>query len=173
MSESEKKAWYLVYCKPRQEKVAQENLARQSFETYLPMVCVEKRRNRQIVSQIEPMFPRYLFIQLTPGVQNFAPIRSTLGVSKLVEFGLKPAQVPDALVESLKNKAAPDSYMEIKMPEPKVGDKVRVVDGVMYGYEGILTAKSSRERVELLLEMVGTCARVKVPLVDIELAPTA
>ncbi|MGL4614970.1 MAG: transcription termination/antitermination NusG family protein, partial [Shewanella sp.] len=32
------KAWYLLYCKPRSEARAQQNLALQQIETYLPMI---------------------------------------------------------------------------------------------------------------------------------------
>ncbi|NEV64216.1 transcription termination/antitermination NusG family protein [Thiorhodococcus minor] len=39
------KAWYLIHTKPRQEALADANLQRQAFETYLPLyIRVAKRR---------------------------------------------------------------------------------------------------------------------------------
>ena len=90
-------AWYLLYSKPRQEGVAVENLKRQGYETYLPLIRTRRRRQGQYVSLVEPMFPRYLFIHLSDQTDNWGPIRSTLGVSGLVRFGDLPAQVPGRL----------------------------------------------------------------------------
>ena len=70
-------AWYLLYSKPRQEGVAVENLKRQGYETYLPLVRTRRRRQGQYVSLVEPMFPRYLFIHLSDQTDNWGPIRST------------------------------------------------------------------------------------------------
>ena len=55
--------WYLIYTKPRQEAIALTNLSRQGFECYLPMLKVEKIRQRKTALVTETMFPRYLFIQ--------------------------------------------------------------------------------------------------------------
>src|SRR5215210_7146750 len=92
------KGWYLVYAKPRQESVAQTNLVRQGYETYLPLVRQTVKRQGRRVTVVGPMFPRYLFIRLDTQSDNWAPIRSTLGVVSLVRFGQQAPQVPDALV---------------------------------------------------------------------------
>ena len=39
--------WYAVCCKPRQEAVAEENLLRQGFQTYLPRIRMRQRRRGQ------------------------------------------------------------------------------------------------------------------------------
>jgi transcriptional antiterminator RfaH len=86
---------YLVHTKIRQESVAQENLERQGFECFLPQIHVEKLRKGQLRVVREALFPRYLFIRLETGIdaQSWGPIRSTLGVSRLVTFGQTPAKV--------------------------------------------------------------------------------
>jgi len=97
------KAWYLVYTKPRQEGLAQENLARQGYGVYLPRVRLMRKRQGRPVAIIEPLFPRYLFIQLDTQSDNWGPIRSTFGVASLVRFGNEPAKVPDNFVAHLKS----------------------------------------------------------------------
>ena len=42
------------------------------------------------------------------------------------------------------------------------GDSVRIADGPMMGYEGIFLARTSRERVLILLNIVGRQRRVRV-----------
>jgi transcriptional antiterminator RfaH len=47
--------WYVIHTKPRQEQRALENLQRQGFEAWLPMIALEKvRRSRltQVLSLI-------------------------------------------------------------------------------------------------------------------------
>ncbi|MEE8263278.1 MAG: transcription termination/antitermination NusG family protein, partial [Gammaproteobacteria bacterium] len=38
------KGWYLIYSKPRQERLALENLRRQNYEAYLPLMQHRRRR---------------------------------------------------------------------------------------------------------------------------------
>ena len=121
MSELSNTAWYVVHTKPRQETRALENLENQGFKCFLPMMQVQKLRNQRVQTVTEPMFSRYLFIQLNDETQNWGPIRSTLGVSKLVSFGHQPAKVPSEFVEFLQE--APSETLE-RMFSP--GDNVLV-----------------------------------------------
>ena len=97
---SRKRSWYLVHTKPRQENLAQENLERQGYETYLPRIYQTRRRNGRHVKTIEAFFPRYLFIHLDSETDNWAPIRSTIGVSKMIRFDGIPAMVPEQLIQA-------------------------------------------------------------------------
>lgn len=84
--ESCKKQWYVVYAKSRQEAVAEENLGRQGYEVYLPLIAQPRRQRGQWRQVLEPLFPRYLFVHLRLGCDNIGPIRYTTGVSSLVRF---------------------------------------------------------------------------------------
>ena len=71
--------WYLIATKPRQEAVALLNLERQGYRVQLPKVELRKRRRGKWQEVIEPLFPGYLFVALATGVDDTAPIRSTVG----------------------------------------------------------------------------------------------
>ncbi len=160
--------WYLVYTKPRQERIAKTNLERQGFITYLPLMRQGRRRTGRRVSLIEPLFPRYLFIALDVERDNWAPIRSTFGVTSLVRFGLEPAVVPAGLVDALRRRDDPEGVQSFRFAGFKPGDKVRIGDGPMTGFEGIFLARTSRERVTILLDLVGRGTRVSARLGDLE-----
>ena len=160
------KAWYLVYSKPRQERVALDNLSRQGYQTFLPLIRLRRKRQRRYVWVTEPMFPRYLFINLSDESDNWGPIRSTIGVAGLVRFGGRPAKVPDDLVSALQSNEA--GVWEMPTPDLKSGDRVRICEGPMAGYEGIFQSRSGKERVTLLLGVVSQAARVEVALDHIE-----
>ena len=74
------KRWYVIYTKPRGERIAEENLQGQGYETYLPRSDPPHERACKRVAAPEPLFPRYLFIHLDVERENPSPIRSTFGV---------------------------------------------------------------------------------------------
>ena len=162
------KAWYLVYTKPRQERYARENLERQGYEVYLPLMRDRRRRKGRYVETVDAMFPRYLFIHLDQGNDNWAPIRSTFGVSGLVYFGFKPARVSPELVEFLRRRDDESGCQSLPVPEFNQGDRVRIVDGAMAGYEGLFHARTSRDRVTILLSFAGTFTQVDLSLHELE-----
>ena len=97
--------WHLIYTKPHQEKVAFDNLTHQNYQCYLPLINTEKiLRGKKILIK-EPMFPRYLFVRLShDGQQNWSPIRSSKGVSHLVNFGGLAASFDDETMDNLQQK---------------------------------------------------------------------
>lgn len=154
------KSWYLIMSKPKQENLAKENLIRQGYEVYLPMISLTRRRKGRYVDVVEPAFPRYLLIRLDQDTDNWAPIRSTYGVSGMVYFGFQAAQLPDSLVEELRNGENAEGLLQYNALELTPGDHVRVIDGVFEGYEGIIKATSRKERVTLLLATAGKFMQV-------------
>ena len=154
--------WYVIHTKPRQESLALENLQRQGYTTYCPQITISKRRRNAWHQVTEPLFPRYLFIELTEGEDDFGPIRSTLGVSNMLRFGGKPATISEEIIQTLQqqerdNADAPDPELPVKP-----GDRVRVMDGPFAGLEGIFQNNSKDARVIILMELLGRENKVTV-----------
>lgn len=164
------KAWYLVYSKPKGEMTAHENLSRQGYETYLPLISISKRRRGRYTTIIEPMFSRYLFIQLSQITDNWAPIRSTLGVSAMVRFSGYPAKVPMELINTLMKNEDESGLHRIHSTELKEGNSVQVLEGPFTGYQGIYQAQTSTDRAVILLDVVGKHTRVMVDRHHLKLA---
>jgi transcriptional antiterminator RfaH len=162
------KHWYLVYTKPRQEHLAQSHLTRQGYETYLPLLRESRRRQGRRQAVIAPMFPRYLFVHLDRHTDNWSPIRSTIGVVSVVRFGHEPARVPPELVEFLRSHEDADGIHSLSPDEYRPGSRVRVVEGNLMGFEGVFLAKTSQDRVVVLLEIMGKQARTTLDAIDLE-----
>lgn len=157
------KRWYLVYSKPRKETVAEDNLKRQGYETYLPLIRLNRRRRGRWGMASEPLFPRYLFVRLMPGTDNMSPIRNTIGVSGLVRFNEEPAVVKDQIVESLKHMVDSNTGLHYRRRPVFVrGDSVVVDEGPLAGVEAIFLAESGEERVVILFSMLGRENRISV-----------
>jgi transcriptional antiterminator RfaH len=162
--------WYLIYSKPQQEIVAEQNLLRQGYQTYLPMVENHRRRNRRLIITNEPMFSRYLFIALNSKTDNWNPIRSTIGVIRIVKFGIEPAKVHEKFIQQLRDNENAVGLQQIHGKEIKVGDTVRIRDGALEGYQGIFLARTSKERATILLNIASKQTKIHLNEVDIEIA---
>ena len=157
-------SWFAVYTKPRQEQVALLNLERQSFECFLPMAENPfQRRSKKNGSPPEPLFPRYLFLNAIPELQNLASVRSTRGIVGLVRTGLKLIRVPESIITGLKARTDSDTGLIALDPVAlNNGDKVRIFDGPFAGLEGVLKEHRGKTRSLLLLKMLGTETTLEV-----------
>lgn len=162
-------AWYVVYTKPRKEALAQTNLQRQDFETYLPWfkrVTAQRGTWKEIV---EPLFPRYLFLRTDPTKQTVAPIRSTLGVSTLVTFGHQLMPVPDRMIDALRQREDPSTGIHCApQHEFKKGETVTITSGPFEGLQGVFDTCSGEARVAVLLDILGKSARVLLKRAQVE-----
>ena len=154
--------WYAIHSKPRQEERALENLQRQGFEAWLPLLTVEKVLRSNLVQVVEPMFSRYLFIRLDTEQTNWSPIRSTLGVSKLVSFGNRPAVVADELIEALQQ--LPEQAPQ-RLIQP--GHQVKIVSGPLRGLEGIYQQADGELRAMVLIELLNKQHRIVTDMQDL------
>ena len=161
------KRWHLLMTKPRQEKVAKLNLTQQAYGVFLPHHQVRKRQKTGYTVVREPLFPRYIFIQLSQTQSNWAPIRSTRGVANIVRFGLDVGVVPNELIAALKlSEEAHFAHITAKDAAPsfKQGERVRILEGVMAGYEGIFASSSNEERVHILLDIANKHTKLTLPV---------
>jgi len=141
------KNWYLIKTKPRQEKIAKQNLKNQGYGVFCPM---SKINNRLVV-----LFPGYLFVQLNEKTQNWSPINSTKGVSYFVKFGLNFAKVPTCVIEFIKTHQHITAEKLKDLNKFKPGDKVQICDGVFNNFVAIFKCYKSDERVILLMDLLG------------------
>ena len=147
--------WYLVFTKPKEEERALVNLERQGYSVYLPRVTAERCAKSQLVLKTEPLFPRYLFVQIPESLQepSWLPIRSTLGVASLVQFGGRPAEVPNSMIIMLQG-------LEIQsQEEPRelfhAGEAVVITSGPFSGIEAVFKVRNGTERVVVLINFLS------------------
>lgn len=156
--------WYCVHTKPRAEWQALENLERQAFTCFLPRLARRRMRARRSESNIEALFPNYLFLYADPELQSLAPVRSTRGAIGLVRFANEPAVVPTALVERLRGDADADGIITPPEPILRPGDAILVADGPLAGLQGIYSNARGEHRAIVLLTLLGQPQAVNLPL---------
>lgn len=156
--------WYVAYTQIGAEIMAEGQLQRQGFHTYLPRCLRTVRHARRVRDVIVPLFPRYLFVEVDMQVQRWRSINGTLGVSYLVSMGDRPAQVPDGIVDEIKSRETGSNLIEVPEAAPyEAGESVEIMGGALADQVGKFIRVDARRRVVLLLELLGRGLEVRVP----------
>ena len=155
------KDWFLLQCKPNGHRLAERNLKRQGFETFLPLQEVTKRRATRFFNDLRPLFPGYMFVAVEEGSAPWRQINSTLGVSKLVTMDKSPKPVPGDLISELLERC--DSR-GILMPSPNLtpGATVEILSGPFSHVIATIETISSNQRVWVLLEILGQKSQIEL-----------
>jgi transcription antitermination factor NusG len=114
------------------------------------------------------LFPGYVFVHIA--LRDRLQVLQLPGVVQLVSFGGKPAALPDAEIEALRNGLAGNLCAE---PHPylTVGRRVRVRAGSVAGLEGILLRRKQKFRVVLSIQLIQRSVAIEVDEADIEPLP--
>lgn len=158
------KAWYTLFTKPRREHQVSEILSEKDIETYVPTIQV-RRRGRTVE---RPFFPRYMFIRVNFDEVGLSEVKWTPGLTRIVSFGGGPTQVPEVMIEELKERLEVMNSNGTYSPFEK-GDKVRIKSGPLQDLEAVFDEHlSSADRVRILVSVLGDLTRTEIDVDDIE-----
>lgn len=153
--------WYVAQTHAHAESRAATHLVRQGFSIYLPRYMKRRTHARRIETVAAPLFPRYVFVAVDRLTQRWRSIQSTIGVSHLVCNGAEPVPVPNGVIAELRSRENEAGCIHLTVP-PRfaAGDRVSIVDGVFSGSLGLFQGMADRDRVAILLELLGRKVRV-------------
>ena len=109
--------WYGLRIRSKHEHVAATVLRGKGYEPFLPSYRVRRRWTDRIKDNELPLFPGYVFCRFDPK-RTFSVLRLP-SVLHVLSVGSKPAEVPDAEVETIRRLLAsgrgiaPWDYLEI------------------------------------------------------------
>ena len=157
--------WAAAQLQPQRDGLAALCLRQADFEIYAPRLREPRIAHGRKVVRTPLLFPVYLFvwIELQWHTARWAP-----GVVRLVMNGIGPAAVPDGVIADLK---ARETGGLIDLPRPpkfRPGDRLRVTRGPFAGHVGLYAGMKPRERVEVLLAILGGSQRVTLAADSVE-----
>ena len=165
--EESPRQWFAAYTTPRHEKHVSEMLEERQIETFMPVYRSARqwKKSSPVVLEL-PLFPTYVFVRIAK--QARGAVLSMPGVLSIVGSSKEPWPLPDFEIEILRrgmrtHKVEPHPYL-------KVGERVRVKDGVMAGVEGILVRMTNAFRVVLTLDTIMRSVAIEVDAEELELA---
>lgn len=154
--------WYLIQFKPNSHRLAERNLNRQGFETFLPMQEVTRRKTLRFVNILKPLFPGYMFANVNTELAPWRPINSTIGVSRLVSFEGKPQPLPPQIISGLMLRC--DASGTLQPPRSlNEGDNVEMLTGPFANFIATVDTIDAEQRIWVLMDFMGQRTRLRVP----------
>ena len=168
VSESHNEPWFLAQLKPGGLERAVTNLARQGYESFMPMREETRRRAGRWDRVRKPLFPGYLFVKVPLSQMHWRSINSTYGVARIValEAG-RPTRVDPDLVAALKVRFRFNGELN-QSAELEVGNRVRVITGPLADNLAEIEAVPERGRIHVLLQFMGRYTRAVLATDDVE-----
>jgi transcriptional antiterminator RfaH len=154
-------AWIVVNTHPHREPVAIENLERQEFEAYCPMILKRRSHARRSSNVLRPLFPGYLFVRASKEVLHWRPILSTYGVRRVARTGDELSFIDNEFIKSLKAREVDGAIVRPATPF-HVGQKVCISTGPFDGIVATIIEMDEKDRLLVLLNFMNRGIKVKV-----------
>jgi transcriptional antiterminator RfaH len=157
--------WAAAQLQPQRDGLALHCLQQAGFETYAPRLREQRTAHGRKVVRTPLLFPGYLFvlIELQWHTARWCP-----GVVRIVLRGGAPAAVPEGVIMALKAREIRGVIEMPRFPKFRAGDRLRVVSGPFTGHVGLYAGMKPRERVEVLLAILGAAQRVTLAADSVE-----
>jgi transcriptional antiterminator RfaH len=160
-SGSRQGGWAAVNTQPHRERVALENLMRQEFDVYCPLIRKRVRHARRAQNVLRPLFPGYVFVRVSLSAPRWRPILSTIGVKTLVRCGAGPSLIAHDFIESLKAREIDGAIARPARPY-RIGQQVRIAGGAFDGIVATIIEMDERDRIVVLMDMLNRPVKAKL-----------
>lgn len=148
--------WYAVNTRPRWEKKIAQTLESKGIENYCPLNKVVRQWSDRKKVILEPIFKCYVFVKVEE--QKKWDIKRIDGILNYVYWLGKPAKIKEDEINTIKKFLHEFNDVEVEHLGLGVNQKVRIKQGVLMNYEGIL------------LEVSGSRAFVKIESMGLQLS---
>lgn len=153
--------WGVIHTHPHKEALAVENLQRQNFVIYCPLVQKRIKHARREQTVLRPLFPTYLFVQIDATAHRWRAISSTFGVKALVSLGERLSFVQDGFISSLRAREVDGAIVRAESAYA-VGQQVKVSGGALDGLVATIIEMNEKDRLVLLMNLLNRPVKVKL-----------
>ena len=148
--------FYVVQTQPQRERLAVKELSNQGFRTFLPCLKHPPRvwKGKFLEPRLEPLFPKYLFVQLSLTEEPWRSINGTRGVIRVMCMDSeRPSPVPQEAMLRLLAAGEMIDVQSAGLPF-NPGDTVEFQSGSFRGRHALVSL-CAKDRVTLLLDLLG------------------
>ncbi len=148
--------WFALHTKPRWEKKVAKLLDEQGIENYCPINKVTRQWSDRKKVVLEPVFKSYVFVKI--GTLQKWELKKINGVLNFVYWLGKPAPIREEEILTIRKFLNEFQDVEITKLSLEVNSQVRIKNGVLMNYQGIL------------VELNGSRAKVRIESMGIQLS---
>jgi len=159
--------WYALRTRSRHERVVNQQLVSNGFETFLPTLTETHRwSDRKKVVEV-PLFSGYTFVRFTYSHEERIRVLRSHGAVGLVGVQGAGVPIPDSQIEDIRK------LLTNKIPLRKhgflrIGQRVRIRGGALDGLEGILVAENGDRSLVISVDPIQKSLSIRVEGYDVE-----
>jgi transcriptional antiterminator RfaH len=152
--------WAVVRLEAQRERLALHCLGLAGYETYFPRLRERRISHGRRIEVRPPLFPGYAFFVVEA---QWHTARWSAGVIGLIMNGIQPARVADEVIADIRSRER-GGLIDLQPPlgALRPGDRVKVTAGPFTGHLGLYAGMRGRERVLVLLAVLGGQQRVEL-----------
>lgn len=156
--------WQALYVNSRSEKKITETLSAKGIEAYVPIIKTMRQWSDRKKMVEVPLLNGYVFVNSDS--KQFDKILQTRGVVSFVKSEGKIASIRNIEIERLKQLVELGYQLEAEAINRlyKPGDLIKITSGPLKGIEGYVSNLNQHNRIEVVLESIGQCIKVKLPI---------
>ena len=158
--------WYLLQIKPKGHGRAFENLQRQGFDVFCPLIVKTTKKNNQFLNRKIPLFPGYLFMGTPVDPVPWNSINGTRGVSRAVSLDGTYRPVNTHIIKGLKCRCDKDDVVQ-KMSGIIAGDRVKIERGPFSDFICNVEEIADNKRVWILIDLLQKQTKTEISLDDL------
>ena len=144
--------WHAVYTKPRWEKKVAALLDAKGIEYYCPLNKVIKQWSDRKKTVLEPLFKSYVFVKVTEDKKW--ELLKIDGIINYVTWLGKPAKIKESEIATIRKFLKEFASVEVVESALQINARVRIKEGVLMNYQGILL-QISGNRASVKIESMG------------------
>ena len=159
--------WFVIYTKPSAEDMARDTLEERDIPVFLPKIREFHFSSKGRREKIKPLFPNYLFARMAYPDDYYKVIWAK-GVRRIVGNGAEPLPLDDSIVDFFMKQTEQKGFIQPTL-QLKMGDRVRVRNGLLEGLIGIVDGSlDEKGRIRVLMNFVTEGTRIEVPCSSLE-----
>ncbi len=159
--------WHAVYTKPRWEKKVATMLEAKGIEYYCPLNKVVKQWSDRRKTVLEPLFKSYVFIKV-PDEKKWEVLNIN-GIINYVTWLGKPAKIKENEIATIRKFLKEFSSFEVVEGPLEINSRVKVKQGALMNYHGILL-QISGNRASVKIESMGLQLTTLIDKKNLEIA---
>lgn len=137
------------------ERKAVDEVSSLGLATYLPQEAITRAKRGRIVHEARPLFPGYLFFELT---HNWFDVLHLEHVDDVLMTGPQPLPIPEFQLQQVRELEAADGLIYLDRPKRRrfrKGQLVRASTGPLSGFVGVVTSLIAHECIVALFDLLG------------------
>jgi transcription antitermination factor NusG len=161
------RVWFAVQTRSKHERMVSHHLAIHGVNHFLPVTC-EIHRWSDRRKKIElPLFPGYVFVQITTRNDGRVEVLRIPGVVRFVGSSLEGTQIPDVQIEYVR-RLINENVAWTSYPFLKAGQRVRIHGGALDQVEGVFLRRNGEDALIVSIDAIQRSLAVRIAGYDVE-----